>query len=201
MFNLIVQKGITPNQFYLLYSIRENVATLNINIHQELRFLVTDGWLKEIKHEKGSSYKLEAQAVTLIQQVESFFKIQKKKTSTQLMGSSYSDNLIKYLEIFPRVKLPSGSAARSDKKNVETAMRWFFDNYEYTWETVLGATINYVDEYEKKSPAYMYMQTAQYFIRKQQTDKTWGSELANRCAAFESGDDVEEIPFFPEKVV
>jgi hypothetical protein len=63
----------------------------------------------------------------------------------------------------------------------------------------LKATAAYVDEYERKN--YMYMQTSQYFIRKQQSDKTWGSELANMCAVIESGDSLNDKNYFSENVV
>jgi len=191
MFNLIIAKNITPNQFYLLYCMRESVGSMHINIHQELRSLISDGWLTESKA-------LTPKSITLLQQVEGFFNIQKKKTASQAMGQDYSANIEKYLMLFPKIKLPHGKPARSDKRNVETAFKWFFENNEYTWETILEATARYVDEYEKKN--YLYMQTSQYFIRKQLADKTWGSELGNCCASVLNGDDAEEGPRFQEKV-
>jgi hypothetical protein len=136
--------------------------------------------------------------VALVDQVESFFKVSKKKTDNQVMGTGYKENIEKYLEIFPKVKLPSGKAARSDKKNVETAFKWFFETHEYSWDIVLQATEAYVSDYETRR--YLYMQTSQYFIRKQQGDKTWNSELANWCAIVEGGV-VEQRPHFSEKVV
>lgn len=114
------------------------------------------------------------------------------------MGEGYKENIEKYLEIFPKIKLPSGKAARSDKKNVETAFKWFFETHEYSWDSVLKATEAYVSDYETRR--YLYMQTSQYFIRKQQGDKTWNSELANWCAIVEGGV-VEQRPHFSEKVV
>ena len=95
--------------------------------------------------------------------------------------------------------LPSGKAARSDKKNVETALRWFMENYEYSWNTILNAAKLYVAEFELKN--YLYMQTSQYFIRKQNSDKTWASELANVCARVDAGDIRQQGNYFSEKVV
>lgn len=191
MFNLILKKQLTPNQFYLLYCIRENVSALHINMHQELRALEGEKWIE--------NQQLTPKAHTLLQQVESFFHVQKKKTNNQIMGKDYSENISEYLLLFPKVKLPSGKAARSDKKNVETAFKWFFENHQYSWETILKATAMYVDDYEKRN--YMYMQTSQYFVRKQLADKTWGSELANWCAVVESGDMSDNDNHFSEKVV
>ena len=194
MFDLIVKKDLSPNQFYLLYCMNENVASLTINMHQELRILLSDKWISQ----DNSSYKLEAKSYTLLEQVNSYFSIQKKKTSNQLMGKSYEQNIEQYLLLFPKIKLPSGKAARTDKKNCETAFKWFFENHDYNWETIIKATAMYVDEYERKN--YMYMQTSQYFIRKQQSDKTWGSELANWCASADSGE-MNSDDHFSEKVV
>jgi hypothetical protein len=196
MFNLIIQKGITPDQFYLLYCIREGIASVHINVHQALRELEFTKWIEPIV--PGELTKLSPKAITLLQQVESFFHVQKKKTAMQSMGNDYATNIEKYLLLFPKLKLPSGKPARSDKRNVETAFKWFFENHDYTWEIVLGATARYVDEYERKN--YLYMQTSQYFIRKQQADKTWGSELGNCCASLLNGDDQDEGPRFEEKV-
>lgn len=189
-FNLILKKGLSPNQFYLLYCIRENVSALNLNMHQELRTLQTDGWLEETT--------LTPKSTTLLQQVEGFFTVQKKKTSNQVMGKDYGQNIDAYLLLFPKMKLPSGKSARCDKRNMETAFKWFFENHQYSWETIMEATARYVDEYERKN--FLYMQTSQYFVRKQLADKTWGSELANWCSIVESGEETQETNNFPDKV-
>ena len=198
MFNLISKKELTPNQFYLLYCMKEGVSPLYINMHLELRVLIPK-WVTGSITGGQQNYELTPHAHTLIQQVESFFRVQKKKTASQIMGDEYGDNIGKYLLLFPKIKLPSGKAARTDKRNCETAFKWFFENHEYSWDTILKATGLYVDEYEKKN--YLYMQTSQYFIRKQQPDKTWGSELANWCSAVESGDMSQAENHFSEKVV
>jgi len=194
-FNIILKKGLTPNQCYLLYCIRENVASLQINVHQELRVLEVDGW---VVNPGNAAYTLEPKGHSLLQQVESFFTVQKKKTNNQVMGKDYGEFIEKYLLMFPKIKLPSGKAARSDKRNVETAFKWFFENHDYSWEVILEATARYVNDYQMRN--YMYMQTSQYFIRKQQADKTWGSELGNMCAVVASGEMEDEGPTFKEKV-
>jgi hypothetical protein len=103
----------------------------------------------------------------------------------------------KYLDLFPSVKLPSGKLARCSEKNLIPAFRWFFDNNDYTEDVILAATDKYVEEYRMKS--YKYMQTSQYFIRKQQSDKSWSSELANYCEFIMNGD--EGIETFKDTVV
>lgn len=199
MLNLISKQGLNPNQFYLLFSMRESVSSLYINIDQELRTLEIDAWITNHGGQKG--FVLEPKAHTLLQQVESFFKIQKKKTSTELMGNEFTVNIEKYQLLFPKKKLPSGKAARSAQSNVETNFRWFFEKNNFTWETILKATAMYVDEYERKTPAYMYMRTSAYFIRKTELDKSIVSDLANYCEIVESGEEPERDTHFSEKVV
>lgn len=197
MFRIITEAGLSPDQFYLLYCMSENVASVSINIPMNLRMLILQEWVKD-----ETGYTIQPKGHTLLQQVSSFFTVQKKKTSNQVLGTDYDVNIDAYLMLFPKEKLPSGKPARSDRGNVETAFKWFFETRKYSWDTILKATAKYVDEYERKTPRYMYMQTAQYLIRKQAQDKTWGSELANICAALESGSDQSPREnHFSEKVV
>jgi hypothetical protein len=109
------------------------------------------------------------------------------------------DNIMKFLMIFPKGKLPSGKPARVNRKNIEESFKWFHKNYTYDWDTILRATLYYVDTYEKAN--YMYMKNSQYFIRKQNTDKSWDSELANYCEIIINGEDLEDAPHFSDKVV
>jgi hypothetical protein len=162
-------------------------------MHQDLRSLVADNWINE------SDKSLLPQARTILGEVESFFSLQKKKTNNQVLGQDYSVHIDNYLLLFPKIKLPSGKAARTDKLNCETAFKWFFEHHQYSWETILKATADYVDEYERKN--YLYMQTSQYFIRKQQPDKSWGSELANCCAVIEAGGMSQISNHFSDPVV
>jgi hypothetical protein len=175
LFNLVLKEGLTPNQFYLLYCIHNKVNPELINLHLETRYLVSNDWL-------NVDNKLTAKALKIL-------------TNTE---ENKSNNIEKYNNIFPKKKLPSGKFARTNLKNLETAFKWFFENFDYTWDIILNATALYVDEYEKKN--YMYMQTSQYFIRKQMSDKSWGSELANWCAIVESGEELDDH-YFKETVV
>lgn len=199
MFNIMIREKVTPNEFYMLYSIKHGISPLFINIHQELRSVINKDLVKDTTDAKGFAYELKPKAHSLIDQVEMYFNIEKKKTAKQLMGDDYQKNIEEYIKLFPAIKLPSGKYARSDKKNLESAFRWFTSTYDYSWDTILKATAAYIDEYERNN--FMYMQTSQYFIRKQQPDKSWSSELANVCARIESGDTEPDTNFFSEKVV
>jgi len=194
IFDMITQKGLSPNQYYVLCSMKDSVTPIVTNLHLELRLLKSSGWITET-----TPPKITPEAQALITKVERLFKVQKKKTTSQLLGKDYKEKLKQYIELFPNVKLPSGSAARSAPKNVETRMRWFFENNEYDWDLILKATAVYVDEYQSKN--WKFMRNCQYFVKKQERDGTILSDLANYCAIVESGGDVESTPTFKSKVV
>ena len=78
IFNILRKYSITPNQFYVLYSIKYKIKTENfVNISLELTRLKNDKWLKDTN-------KLTDKAIIVIQQVEEFFKTQKKFNGTRI---------------------------------------------------------------------------------------------------------------------
>lgn len=193
IFNLLIKKNLSPNQLYILYCIKYKIKTNDfVNDALEIKRLESGDWLE-------ADITLSGKSVMLLQELETFFKTSKKKTSTVIMGDNFIENIDEYLDIFPKFKLPSGKYARSDKKNLENNFRWFFDSHAYNWETVLNATKLYVDEYE--ATGYKYMRTSQYFIRKQGSDKTYDSELANYCDMLLNGSEDPSQTHFKEKVV
>jgi hypothetical protein len=192
IFDDIVKEGITPNQLYLLVCIHENTSSININLHLELRQLVLGEWIDE-------NNKLTAKSQVLLTSLNNYFSLSKKKTDMSAIGIDYQNNIKKYRELFPKGKLPSGKPARSNEKVLEQNFRWFFENYSYTWDSILKATAYYVDEFEKKN--FLYMRTAQYFICKSELDKTKQSELADYCSMIESGDFEEDNNHFKENVI
>lgn len=195
LFDLITSSKLTPNQYYILCCMYDSVTPIRMNFKLELKSLIEDKWLSV----KADKYTLEPKSHTLIKKIEKLFKIQKKKTSIQLMNSNYKENILAFKMIFPNIKLPSGRAARSATKNLETAFRWFFENHEYSWETILKATNKYVDEYEIDNK---YMSCSLYFIRKQISGtKDFMSKLADYCDFVESGGDENNKPIFSQKVV
>jgi hypothetical protein len=182
----------TPNQHYMLHCLKHSVKTTGINPYAEARELKFKGLVND-------KYELSDTANEILEEIEEFFSIQKEKVLITVAGNDFKENIVKYLELFPKRKLPSGKLARSDKKNIESNFKWFFKTFEYTWETVLTATAHYVDEYEKKN--YLYMQTSQYFISKTQPDKSKMSELANYCSMIIEGTDMNDDNHFKERVV
>lgn len=192
IFSKLKQFNLTPNQFYVLYSIKHSLKTDNfINMSLELARLKNDKWVKD-------DNKLSSKAKVLVTQIEEYFKTEKKKNAVNLMGSNCSDKIKEYSEIFPKFKLPSGKYARTNIKTLEAAFTWFFKNFDYDWNLILKATKMYVEEYEMNN--YKYMRTSQYFIRKQMTDKSYESPLADYCQALIDGVDNRKN-HFKEKVV
>ena len=195
IYNVLIKNGLTPNQFYLLWCKRNNInPSFTLHLNLEYKKLVVEEWL-------DANQELTSKSLIIVQETDSFFKISKKKTSTDILGDKFICRIEEYLEIFPKFKLPSGKYARSDKKNLENNFRWFFENHSYDWDTVINATKMYVDDYERQG--YKYMRTSQYFIRKlNPAEKTFESELANYCDTYMNGsNDNMSDNYFSERVV
>jgi hypothetical protein len=192
IFTRLIQEGLTPNTYYVLHCIREKIVPhKSVNKELECKRLQTDHWLTE-------NLELTSKSLIFMEEINGYFKRTKKKTSQDLMGQDFVRNIEKYVEIFPNKKLSSGKYARVNAKNLEAPFRWFFENYDYSWEEINKATEKYVDEFSIRR--YEFMRTAQYFIRKQNIDKSFESDLATYCEIIRSGDDEEQV-YFSEKVV
>lgn len=178
MWKILIIHDITPNQFYLLYSIKDSIATPNINTNLELLHLKAKKWIDD-------DINLSPEAKDLIREVERFFKKIKKKTNGVVMGEDFEEQIQKYNDTWPVMRLPSNKAARSAIRNLESPFRWFFENYSYTWDQIHKATGFYLDEKEAKN--WEYTRTSQYFVRKQLQDKSWESELADYCQMIVDG--------------
>jgi hypothetical protein len=187
MFDEMTMSGLTPNQYYLLCCMHDSVTPLKMNMHLELRNLKQNNWINE-------DNKLTPQAMTMIKKLEKLFKIQKRKTSSQLMTGDFKENIVKYKTMFPNMKLPSGKAARSASGNLEKNFRWFFENYDFKWSLIFEATARYINEHQDQN--WKYMRTSQYFIRKDNL-----SDLADYCEMVSTGGDEEIKPKHAVKVV
>jgi len=192
IFNRLITSELMPNTYYVLHCLKEKVIPNKfVNKELEISRLKAGNWLSE-------DLVLTAKSLIFIDEINSFFKKTKKKTVSQLMGDSYIDKINLYLEIFPNRKLNSGKPARVNPKNLEAGFKWFFETYDYDWETILRATENYVSEYEMKR--FEYMRNSQYFIRKQNLDKSFESDLATYCELVKSGADEQPV-YFKDNIV
>ena len=193
IFNKLIKEKLTPNSLYVLHCIKEKISVSKslANSDLEVHRLLSQGWLND-------KLQLTSKSLIFIEELNSFFRKSKKKTSKDLMGDNFENKIKLYNSLFPAKKLGSGKYARTNVKNLEAGFRWFFDTYDYDWKTILQATYKYIEEYKMKN--YEYMRTSQYFIRKQNTDKSFESDLATYCDMLnEGGSDEENI--FKEKVV
>lgn len=177
----ILQMNLSPNEFYVLQCLINQERPKIINIHLELRKL------------QNKEY------------IDKDFKITNNLDKIKHLLPKVADkdkaidNLDAYINIFPKLKLPSGKYARSHKNNIKTCFQWFFKNYDYSWNTILKATSFYVQDFESKN--YLYMMTSQYFICKTKIDRTKESELANYCEMYEDGTLNQQPTHFSDKVV
>jgi len=198
VFNHIAEVMLTPNQFYVLYCMNQGITAPLINMHQELRVLTGAGWLTSHPDSSGMfNYQPQPKALSLISKIDSYFGVQVKKSNNGLMGTDFEANAEKYNEIFPRMKLPSNKPARSPIKEIVLAFREFFKEYDYTWEEIHQAAGYYIEEEEKKG--FKYTRTSRYFIRKQDSDKSWISDLAGYCELVRSGED-DDTPKYVDKI-
>jgi len=192
IFNKLIKEKLTPNSLYVLYCIKEKISVQKlVSPELEIVKLKAGEWLNE-------DLSFTSKSIIFMEEINSYFRKSKKKTSKDLMGASFDVCIKTYNEIFPAKKLGSGKYARTNVKNLEAGFRWFFSTYEYDWKTIIEATKKYVQEYEMKN--YEYMRTSQYFIRKQNPDKSFESDLATYCDMIKDGGSNEEN-IFREKIV
>ena len=193
IFQKILKNKLTPNQAFLLFGMKEKI-TVTVGVETNINDLVEKGFLTY----NDNVYKLTPQAKSFIAHLDNYFIKAKKKTDIQLMGKDFADQINIYRETFPNKRLPSGKPARVNVKMLSESFRWFFETYEYEWADVIKATKMYVNEY--RDAEYMYMQTSQYFICKQDKHRVKSSTLADYCDMIRDGIDTEEQSF-KEKVV
>ena len=193
LFQKILQANLTPNQILILFGIKQGVSLPNTT-DKEKHELVLNGYLEK----KDNQYIMTQNAKLICVKLDNYFIKAKKKTDIQLMGKNFVDSINTYREVFPAKKLPSGKPARNNVKALGEAFRWFFETYDYTWEDIMKATKMYVNEY--RDAQYMYMQTSQYFVCKQDKHRVKHSTLADYCDMILEGVSTED-DHFKENVV
>ncbi len=192
IFKRLMDENISPNTYYVLHCIKEKIvpSTL-VNKEIESKRLQSNAWLDE-------NLQLTSKSIIFMEEINGYFKRTKKKAAKDLMGKDFLLNIKEYVEIFPNRKLSSGKYARVNPKNLEAPFKWFFETYDYSWDIILQATNKYVNEYEVRD--YEFMRTAQYFIRKQNIDKSFESDLATYCELVINNPD-DEIVYFKERIL
>lgn len=194
----ILKEKITPNQFLLLYAIDSSLSFPQINPHLEVKGLVKEGYII-MNEDTETGCEITESGRKIMIDFNNYFAKAKKITSIQLMGKSYTVAVQNYREMFPKMKLPSGKPARVNIKTLIDCFRWFFANYNYSWEEIYKATRRYLNEYENNN--YMYMKTSQYFIVKTLPTKEKVSDLADYCDMIKEGVEEDDNSPFKERVV
>jgi hypothetical protein len=187
LFGKINKKQIMMGEYYALFLlyITPDKLLVNERLKERLAEYVTEG-------------KINDKGIKLVEEIDNLFKPVKKIKNLNLLGDDAEKNIDAFIELFPTHKLPNGRYARGNKKNIRENFMWFFQEYNYDWETVLKATQNYIAEYHRNN--YQYMRTAMYFIKKV-IDGTSISELANYCDMVSSNTDYTPERFIKTKVV
>ena len=193
LFQKILAQKLTPNQALILFSMKQKVGLASVE-DTDKKALVDLGLIVK----ENGTYTMSPEARMFCIRLDNYFIKAKKKTDIQLMGKNFVDKINSYREIFPAKRLPSGNPARNNVKALGENFRWFFETYDYTWEDVMKATKMYVNEY--RDAGYLYMQTSQYFISKQDKHKVKHSRLADYCDLIIEGVNTED-DHFKEKVV
>jgi len=194
----ILKENITPDQLLLLYSIDERISVPQINPKSQIGFLVKEGYVDQHKKENKLSYTITKEGKSIIRKYNNYFIKAKKKTNIQLMGKDFAQKLEEYRNIFPAGRLPSGKPGRQNVRSLETAFRWFFENYEFTWDEIMNASKMYVNEFEDKQ--FLYMKNSQYFVSKQDKHKVKQSDLADYCDMIKDGV-IDQPNHFKDRVV
>jgi len=169
LFAHLVNLRLTPNQLFVLDTLDQGLdyGSFIPNIKIEFSRLQDKGLL-------DPSLSLTPMGKKLLQECRDIESYKKKKKADH---GDWTSLIEQDRQIFPTGH-GSGKAFRSPVRELLPRFEWFFENYEYSWEVVLGATRKYVES-KKDDPTYM--RTSAYFIRKQDSSKVDISDLAHWC--------------------
>lgn len=118
-------------------------------------------------------------------------KVRSTRIFEDLLDSEFVKNVEIYRSMWPPITLPTGKTARSPSKDLELRFKWFFSNYNYTWDMIFQATENYITYYRDRN--YVFMRTSSFFIYKEESTKIRTSNLAEWCDSIKDG--IEEEDF------
>lgn len=168
----INESGLSLNDYFICYCIYHNRKDLildYIKSHkgfsiQEIQELEDNGWIKIInKSEKIIFENL---------QIEEKFRIFVEKKD-----KPEKDWINEWLEMFPKGVKSGGYYIKTDLNGCRKKMKKFTSTHpEYTKETIIKATQNYINRCEHNG--YQYMKIAPYFI-----EKDGVSMLSGECEA------------------
>jgi hypothetical protein len=178
-FNELLKEGVTPNGFYVLCCLDKDqpVAQL-VNFELEMSQLPPEFTDFDQRNITAAG--------------KAFVKKHSPKAKVEV-----TDEMVKeFRDIFPNQTIPtSGKKAKATPGEIKSQFERFFKHYDYGWNVILNATRQYVDEYERKKPAYAYMRAANWFIVKQESGASVTSDLASYCESIvEDGKNFNDNP-------
>lgn len=183
-FDMLKRERVSLRQHYVLYQIYTG-RSIDLT-SPDVQTLKDRG----LVNNNGATSKGEEFIMT----IERVFRGQNNMTSRQLMGDDFNEKILKFRNIFPNKKLKSGKAAWQSPAILEKAFRWFFQTFDYDWETIYKATKIYIERQDFGEN--QYCQTSQYFIRKGEN-----SALSDICEEIRTGTQQETKSRHQVKVV
>jgi hypothetical protein len=184
LFSYCFSHNITPNELYVLYCIKNKFP-----VHDDVNLSLLKLRLKSLDYIDHFD-QISIQGLKIL---NGYGKPVKKDNLEKTLGGDYRSMITEYNSLFPKIKLPSGKYAQTNEKTLEASFKWFFNNFSFSWEIIFKATEKYVNDFQLNG--YKYMRTSQYFVRKQSTDKSYESELADYCRMIEEGEENSENHF------
>jgi hypothetical protein len=131
---------------------------------------------------------LSSEGLRIIESVDKLF-ISQKRIDPRASEPDFTKKLTTFNSIFPTGKLPSNSIARTTIPMLKKKFERFFKLYQYDWNTILKATMLYVNEYEAKN--YEKMRTSGHFVIKVVSGETY-CDLAEYCEKIIEGTEVNQ---------
>jgi hypothetical protein len=132
-------------------------------------------------------YKISDKGKALVEKIKPLFEGEEQEKDDEEAFRTFCKE---YLEIFPKMRLPSNKYARVSIVEIEKKMRGFLKVYrqsfkkdygfKLTYTDILDATKSYVSRYAKMG--YQFMVTSSYFIQKNEK-----SALADEIIAMKQG--------------
>lgn len=163
---MLIKYKLSPNQLYLIHSISEGIVPDSIiNAKAEANICRALGLIDD-------DNKLTDAAKGVLVEVNNIVGKAKRKSQKTLLGKEHDQYIAMYREIFPKGILGSGKPARASIPDLRKKFTDFFKVYDYDWETIIKATVEYVKQKENTQ----FMMTSAYFILKNDQ-----SELASYC--------------------
>ena len=146
----IFSTDLTPNQYFLLYALRNG-----LNVEYNFNPTIEKKNLK-IKEYLDNNGNLTKKCSILDDPLDLLYH-----SSIELEESTLNHKAIEIMQTFPVIRLTYGYA-RGSLKLVKERLRIFLNTYDYSWETVLKASQNYVTHWSQNG--YKYMKSCPNFI-------------------------------------